>query len=209
MIFLCGFLLHLQIFPKGSPLVGDISRAILNVTEGDEMKQIENKWFKLKESNCPDSQARVSSNSLSVGSFWGLFLIAGIASVVSLAIFITTFLHKHRQILLGSGDSMWKRIRAIFKSYDQKDLSSHTFRKNDKPEDHHVGTDICPNLQNSNFPPSPSSYLVDTGPNSPISRERGTLSSGRFSPEVVPENIELIIQNNAEITGPNSLATNV
>ncbi|GMN45603.1 hypothetical protein TIFTF001_014766 [Ficus carica] len=197
------------IFPKGSPLVGDISRAILNVTEGDEMKQIENKWFKFKESNCPDSQARVSSNSLSVGSFWGLFLIAGIASVVSLIIFVITFLHKHRQILLGSGDSMWKRIRAIFKSYDQKDLSSHTFRKNDKPVDHHVGSDICPNLQNSNFPPSPSSYLVDTGPNSPISRERGTLSSGRFSPEVAPENIELIVQNNAEITSPNSLATNV
>ncbi|GAU26659.1 hypothetical protein TSUD_314360 [Trifolium subterraneum] len=31
-------------FPKGSPLVADISRAILNVTQGDKMRTIENAW---------------------------------------------------------------------------------------------------------------------------------------------------------------------
>ncbi|XP_062098772.1 glutamate receptor 2.8-like [Humulus lupulus] len=33
------------VFPKGSPLVCDVSRAILNVTETEEMKKTENKWF--------------------------------------------------------------------------------------------------------------------------------------------------------------------
>ncbi|KAF2305812.1 hypothetical protein GH714_008239 [Hevea brasiliensis] len=73
-------------FPKGSPLVPDVSRAILNVTEGDKMKEIEQEWFG-KQSNCPDPSSSVSSSSLSLQSFWGLFLIAGAASVSALLIF--------------------------------------------------------------------------------------------------------------------------
>ncbi|KAJ6373288.1 hypothetical protein OIU76_027595 [Salix suchowensis] len=42
------------VFPKGSPLVPDVSRAVLNMTEGDKMKEIENAWFG-KQSRCPDS----------------------------------------------------------------------------------------------------------------------------------------------------------
>ncbi|CAK7354068.1 unnamed protein product [Dovyalis caffra] len=52
-------------FPKGSPLVPDVSRAILNVTEGDRMKQIEDAWFG-KQSTCPVSSTSISSNSLSL-----------------------------------------------------------------------------------------------------------------------------------------------
>ncbi|CAL5088244.1 unnamed protein product [Urochloa decumbens] len=33
------------VFPKGSPLVADVSRAILKVTEGDRIVSIERKWF--------------------------------------------------------------------------------------------------------------------------------------------------------------------
>ena len=34
-----------QAFPKGSPYVADLSRAILNLTESDEMSLIKHKWF--------------------------------------------------------------------------------------------------------------------------------------------------------------------
>ncbi|KAK2630924.1 hypothetical protein EUGRSUZ_L03706, partial [Eucalyptus grandis] len=70
------------VFPKGSPLVPDISRAILTVTEGP-MTRIENAWF-TSETNCLDS----SSNSLGLDSFWGLFLIAGVVAVLALLIFM-------------------------------------------------------------------------------------------------------------------------
>ncbi|MCI16256.1 glutamate receptor 3.2, partial [Trifolium medium] len=74
-------------FPKGSPLVADISRAILNVTQGDKMRTIEKAWF--KEAICLDSNTEISSNNnLGLESFWGLFLIAGIASLLALLIFV-------------------------------------------------------------------------------------------------------------------------
>ncbi|KAE8099904.1 hypothetical protein FH972_017848 [Carpinus fangiana] len=57
-------------FPRGSPLVADVSRAILNVTEGEKMKEIEKAWLG-KETNCPDFNTQVSSNSLSLASFRG------------------------------------------------------------------------------------------------------------------------------------------
>ncbi|KAI3473032.1 hypothetical protein Pfo_030115, partial [Paulownia fortunei] len=63
------------VFPIGSPLVPDASRAILNVTEGQKMVEIENKWLGDK-TKCPDSDtALYPFKSLGLASFWGLFLI--------------------------------------------------------------------------------------------------------------------------------------
>ncbi|EOY20467.1 Glutamate receptor, partial [Theobroma cacao] len=78
------------VFPRGSPLVADVSRAILNVTQGEKMNQIEQAWFK-KESSCFDTNTLVSHNSLGVESFWGLFLIAGVTSISALIIFAAMF----------------------------------------------------------------------------------------------------------------------
>ncbi|KAG8374598.1 hypothetical protein BUALT_Bualt10G0012000 [Buddleja alternifolia] len=55
-------------FPIGSPLVPDVSRAILNVTEGKKMVEIENTWF-WDNTKCPDSSTILSSNSLGLESF--------------------------------------------------------------------------------------------------------------------------------------------
>ncbi|KAL5559597.1 hypothetical protein UlMin_035808 [Ulmus minor] len=175
------------VFPKGSPLVADMSRAILNVTEGDNMKEIENKWFRVEEqSDCPadHSQPEISSNSLSLESFWGLFLIAGVASVASLIIFAITFAYKHRHILFDSSEpSVRKRVGSMFKNFDQKDLSSHTFRKSGfRDGNDTVIASGSPN--NSNCPPSPLSYS-----NSPFS----------FSGQASPEPAILIISNDFEM----------
>ncbi|XP_004292140.1 PREDICTED: glutamate receptor 2.8-like [Fragaria vesca subsp. vesca] len=118
------------VFPKRSPLVPDVSRAVLNVTEGDKILNIGNKWFKKEESNCQDSSTQsVSSNSLGLASFWGLFLIAGLASIVALIIFIASFLHKHKTMIPSdSGASRWRRWQIMFEIFNQKDLDSHTFK---------------------------------------------------------------------------------
>ncbi|GLT27202.1 hypothetical protein SLA2020_022190 [Shorea laevis] len=55
------------VFPRGSPLVADVSRAILNVTESFRIGDIENAWK--KQTNCLDPSTLDSSNSLSLGSF--------------------------------------------------------------------------------------------------------------------------------------------
>ncbi|XVE80459.1 hypothetical protein DITRI_Ditri14bG0141300 [Diplodiscus trichospermus] len=119
------------VFPIGSPLVADVSRAILNVTQGEKMKQIEDAWFN-KES-CPDPNTLVSSNSLGVESFWGLFLIAGVASILALLIFATMFLYEQRHVLLrfNSETPILRRILIMLRIFIQRDLNSHTFRKNE------------------------------------------------------------------------------
>lgn len=150
------------VFPKRSPLVPDISRAILNVTEGDKMKRIEEAWLG-KQSDCPDAITSISSNSLSLDCFWGLFLIAGIVSVVALIIFIAMFLYENREALIRSdpSPSTGSKILILLRIFNQRDLRSHTLRKN-------VGIHL-PDLN----APSPSSFSVHTDfsrePTSPVS----------------------------------------
>ncbi|KAJ4813620.1 Glutamate receptor [Rhynchospora pubera] len=73
-------------FPKGSPLVLEISRAILNITDGDDIIQLEKKW--IGDETCLNNGGiSVESNSLNFLSFWGLFLISGAVSTICLLIF--------------------------------------------------------------------------------------------------------------------------
>ncbi|KAG6739153.1 hypothetical protein POTOM_056739 [Populus tomentosa] len=115
------------VFPKGSPLVPDISRAILNMIDGDKMKEIQDKWFG-NQTSCPDSGTSVPSNTLSIKSFWGLFLIAGIAALSALIIFIVMFVHQEGRVVLGpsgSTTSIWSKIRHLFSIFNQRDFTSH------------------------------------------------------------------------------------
>jgi len=113
------------------------------------MKQIEDSWF--GKQSCPDSTSSISSSSLSLQSFWGLFLIAGVASVLALVTFLGMFLYENWEVLMpqDSQASVWSRIPALLRIFIQKDMKCHTFRKS-----------------GSNPPsigaPSPTSYSVHT-----------------------------------------------
>ncbi|XVE71313.1 hypothetical protein DITRI_Ditri10aG0141300 [Diplodiscus trichospermus] len=174
------------VFPKGSPLVADVSRAILNVTQGDEMEQIQNSWFK-NETNCPDFNPSASSNSLGLESFWGLFLIAGVASISALIIFATMFLYEQRHVLFKfqSKTSMWRRIKVASTIFDQKDLSSHTFRKDASStcSVHSIG--FAGSSPNTNCPPSPSSLSTQTDSSNSIFfvEQRRITGHGDMTPE--------------------------
>ncbi|XP_073262156.1 glutamate receptor 2.8-like [Populus alba] len=169
-------------FPKGSPLVPDVSRAVLNMTEGDKMREIENAWFG-KQSNCPDSSNSVTSNSLSLKSFWGLFLIAGVASLLALIIFMVMFVYKERKVLrpLNSTISIRRKVSNFFRIFIQRDLKSHTFRKSGL--DDRNGTSLptmgaprpsASSVQTSYFPgdgDQSSTEFVDSSPDSQTSQE--------------------------------------
>ncbi|KAK4277271.1 hypothetical protein QN277_015289 [Acacia crassicarpa] len=192
------------VFSKGSPIVADMSRAILNVTQGNEMKRIESEWF--KGSNCPDSKALVSSNSLGLESFWGLFLIAGLASVLALIISTVTFLYQNRDIWSGynpEGTSIWRRIKMLVNIFNQRDESSHTFKKKEKRDEsgsNHNGLGAVEASPASQCPPSPSSE----GDESEFSfnGEGAVSSQDQFGGEAnnnpdayLPQNVEITVRH--------------
>jgi hypothetical protein len=169
----------LQAFPRGSPLVADVSRAILNVTEGDKMKEIEKAWLGT-ETNCPDSNTQAFSNSLSLASFWGLFLIAGLASLLALIISVGKFLYMEREEIcrrLNAKVSLGRRIRHTLKIFDER----RTFRGRDLEDKSGInvvhGTCTIESPPNSNCPPTPSSHSTHVlGDQGTPSREYADLS---------------------------------
>lgn len=114
-------------FPIGSPLVTDVSRAVLNVTEGQKMVEIERKWLGGTK-KCLDSNALVSPKNLGLASFWGLFLIVGVAGMTALIIYVVRFVRENWSECDGDA-TVWRRIVELLHRFDNKDLSSHTFKK--------------------------------------------------------------------------------
>ncbi|KAJ8630326.1 hypothetical protein MRB53_023649 [Persea americana] len=80
------------VFQRDSPLVIDMSTAILTLSETGELQRIHDKW--LSHASC-SLDARVDSNQLSLKSFWGLFLICGTACFLALALFFLRVLWQY------------------------------------------------------------------------------------------------------------------
>ena len=143
------------------------------------MVQLEKAWFGQTPS-CPDLTSSVSSNNIGLNSFWGLFLIAGVASSVALILCIATFLYENRDTFkhLDPRASVWRQIKAMATRFDDKDLSSHTFRNSEMVGRSSInGVDAVTASPATNFPPSPSSLSIQTESNSAFVGGRETPSS--------------------------------
>ncbi|KAL0390303.1 UNVERIFIED_CONTAM: putative pentatricopeptide repeat-containing protein, chloroplastic [Sesamum calycinum] len=75
-------------FPKGSPLVHEISAAIVQLREEGKLSELEKKWFTSGSSEpmlSPDSAAGTphATNTHSIDSFYGLFLVSGISKAIA------------------------------------------------------------------------------------------------------------------------------
>eukprot|EP01018_Ginkgo_biloba_P026530 Gb_20613 [translate_table: standard] len=81
------------VFPKGSPLVSDISRAVLNLSESKDMQRIRDQWFKISKS-CNTEGSRVDSNRLNLKNFWGVFLITGSVSLLALVFYFCRLVYR-------------------------------------------------------------------------------------------------------------------
>ncbi|KAK3204599.1 hypothetical protein Dsin_018645 [Dipteronia sinensis] len=142
-------------FPQGSPLVSNISRAILNVTQNDHFSDIENKTIGGK-AKCEGQGATLSSDRLSVYSFAGLFIITGAASMSSLLIYTVSFVYSQWPLLNDihpeTSTSFWSKIIYLMKNFDKKDLSAHPFNRRESrihpaptsPE----GIELSPDINN-------------------------------------------------------------
>nr|XP_011462321.1 PREDICTED: glutamate receptor 2.8-like [Fragaria vesca subsp. vesca] len=123
-------------FPLGSSLVSYMSRAILNVTQDKTlMDEIQSKSFDYQPA-CEDQRAKIASEGLSLGisSFGGLFIIAGVASMVALLMHMYHFLCSHWpafRTICSSESTFWAKLVEMAKHFDKKDLTSHQFKRRD------------------------------------------------------------------------------
>ncbi|GMI98607.1 ARABIDOPSIS THALIANA GLUTAMATE RECEPTOR 1.3, glutamate receptor 1.3 [Hibiscus trionum] len=72
------------VFPKGSPLVRDISSAIAKLREEEKLQMMENKWFNNTESVFTNQDSASNPSRLNLHSFGGLFLVTGMSSTSAL-----------------------------------------------------------------------------------------------------------------------------
>ncbi|KAB2047780.1 Glutamate receptor 3.2 -like protein [Gossypium arboreum] len=72
-------------FPRDSPLAIDMSTAILALSENGELQKIHDKW--LSRSACSSEKSEDEAEQLDLQSFWGLFLICGIACILALLVY--------------------------------------------------------------------------------------------------------------------------
>ncbi|KAF7823133.1 glutamate receptor 3.4 isoform X1 [Senna tora] len=74
-------------FQRDSPLAVDMSTAILQLSENGDLQKIHDKWLLRNECSVGAQTDDEDSNQLSLSSFWGLFLISGIACLIALVAF--------------------------------------------------------------------------------------------------------------------------
>ncbi|GJS00403.1 glutamate receptor 2.8-like protein [Tanacetum coccineum] len=103
-------------FQKGSPLVADVSRAVLQVTE-EQMRNISNQWFGEPTSCDQQKEASLTSDRLSLESFKGLFIIAGLSSTSALLLFLCRFSYEVKDMLASQG-SLGEKLSSIVKTFD-------------------------------------------------------------------------------------------
>ncbi|XP_044948299.1 glutamate receptor 2.8-like [Hordeum vulgare subsp. vulgare] len=110
-------------FPKGSPYVTDLSHAMLNLTESDEMNRIERKWLGDYRSQ-GQGGGPFTANPLRFSSFGSLFVITGATSLVCLTIHLAFFRRKEDYWLplpeIMSRPSSMVRLRMLAKLFDRK-----------------------------------------------------------------------------------------
>ena len=107
-----------------------MSTAILALSENGDLQRIHDKW--LSTSACGLESTEIESDRLHLKSFWGLFLICGLACFVALVIYFIQILRKyhHNAAAMGAdstGDGSTppsRRIQTILSLMDDK--SGHT-----------------------------------------------------------------------------------
>ncbi|GFS30288.1 glutamate receptor 3.5 [Actinidia rufa] len=119
-------------FQRDSPLEVDLSTAILQLSESGDLQRMHDKWLSLQ--GCSSQANQVDGNKLSLTSFWGLFLICGVACFLSLAVFFCRLCSQYRRYQPeGEGQEIeapeHTRPRRAMRSTSFKDLIDFVDKK--------------------------------------------------------------------------------
>lgn len=80
-----------------------MSTAILSLSENGELQKLNDKWLSKK--SCGSQGSHADSEQLELQSFWGLFLISGIACFIALIIYFCLMLHQFKRYAPEESDS--------------------------------------------------------------------------------------------------------
>ncbi|KAK1421456.1 hypothetical protein QVD17_23800 [Tagetes erecta] len=111
-------------FPRDSPLVADMSTAILKLSENGDLQRIHDKW--LLRSACSSEGTKFEVDRLELASFQGLFFICGLACFLAITIYIAQTLrqfYKHYPTLSESTESnnQSRRLNTFISFVDEKE----------------------------------------------------------------------------------------
>ncbi|XP_024990721.1 glutamate receptor 3.3 isoform X1 [Cynara cardunculus var. scolymus] len=98
-------------FPRDSPLSVDLSTAILTLSENGDLQRIHDKW--LIRSGCSTDNSELESDRLHLKSFWGLFLICGVACFIAIFIYFCQVFRRFRNVARSTVDSDGSRSRRL------------------------------------------------------------------------------------------------
>lgn len=123
-------------FQKGSPLAHDVSEAILILTQDGTLNRLEEHWFALSK-NCDNVDPTGETESLSLWSFWGLYLVSGATSTLCLLFYVYHLFRKSRQLTgafrgnivhPSTDQSFWTKTAGIIR-YNKNDKPTVTLRR--------------------------------------------------------------------------------
>ncbi|XP_048235455.1 glutamate receptor 2.8-like [Ricinus communis] len=103
------------VFPRGSPILPDVTKAMLKVSESGMLRDLENAMVALEK--CVDVELDDEISSLSLSSFWVLFIITGGTSTIALSIYVI-----YQKMILNDSTQrslIWRFILAVMKRKKQ------------------------------------------------------------------------------------------
>ncbi|XP_061355028.1 glutamate receptor 3.6-like [Gastrolobium bilobum] len=121
-------------FPRDSPLAVDLSTAILELAENGDLQRIHDKW--LLSSACLLQGAKLEVDRLNLKSFWGLYLVCGLACLLALMIYLIQTMrqyikHGPEELESSCQNSGSSRLRTFLSFVDEKEeiVKSRSKRK--------------------------------------------------------------------------------
>ncbi|KAJ0113000.1 hypothetical protein Patl1_02039 [Pistacia atlantica] len=113
-------------FQRDSPLAIDLSTTILQLSENGDLQKIHNKWMTYNQCSIQLSDDDDSSGQLSLKSFWGLFLICGIACVLALIMFFYRVCCQYRRFSPDGEENV--EVEEIEPARRRRTLHSSSFK---------------------------------------------------------------------------------
>lgn len=87
----------LQVFQKGSPIAKDVSEAILKLSEDGNITSLVNQCLNPSYECSSGDKTTNESQSLSLKSFWGIYLISGATSTICFLVSLVRLQYNYRR----------------------------------------------------------------------------------------------------------------